>query len=342
MEQKLSKKQRQELQEMHRAERDKRVCDRIKAVLAYDEGYSYSEIAKILLLDDETIRRHVEDYFCKIKLKPWNGGSSQMLSKKETIKLKEHLCKTTYLYVKEICEYVKKVYGKRYSLSGMRKWLHREGFRYKKPHGIPAKANKEEQKGFIERYRRLKSKSAGKEPIYFVDSVHPHHQTRLSYGWIRKGERKEIAMTGRQYSVNLIGGICLEGHKIVHKAVNKVDGDSIVSFLIDMRQANPGKYKIHIIWDNAGYHKDRRIKEVAEKLAIKLHYLPAYSPNLNPIERLWKLLHERVRNNKYYESFGCFREAVLNFFKTIGRQKRLLRARITDNFQVLQSPQFAS
>ncbi len=65
MEQKLTAQERAELQIRHKKERDKRVCDRIKAVLAYDDGYSYCEISRILLLDDATIRRHIDDYFSK-------------------------------------------------------------------------------------------------------------------------------------------------------------------------------------------------------------------------------------------------------------------------------------
>ncbi len=64
----LSSQTRSNLIARHRKERDKKICDRIKAVLAYDNGYSYSEITKILLLDDETVRRHVEDYFREHKL----------------------------------------------------------------------------------------------------------------------------------------------------------------------------------------------------------------------------------------------------------------------------------
>ncbi|MBX3709085.1 MAG: helix-turn-helix domain-containing protein [Gammaproteobacteria bacterium] len=62
MEKIFTARKREKLIQHHRKERDKRICDRIKAVLAYDDGYSYSEIARILLLDDETIRRHIEDY----------------------------------------------------------------------------------------------------------------------------------------------------------------------------------------------------------------------------------------------------------------------------------------
>ncbi len=123
MELKLTAKERQNLIQRHRKERDKRVCDRIKAVLAYDDGYSYSEIAKILLLDDETIRRHIEDYLNKKKLKPENGGSESQLNDSESQKLIVHLAEITYLYVKDICAYVKKEYKKKYTISGMTKMV---------------------------------------------------------------------------------------------------------------------------------------------------------------------------------------------------------------------------
>jgi transposase len=224
----------------------------------------------------------------------------------------------------------------------MTHWLHANGFCYKKPHAVPAKANKEQQKKFIQHYNRLKAKAGKKEPIYFADSVHPQHQTQLTYGWILKGERKEIATTGRQYRLNFIGGICLNGHRFIYQQAAKVDADSIALFLLNLRKRHPEKCWIHVIWDNAGYHRDKGIMKFAKDLAIKLHYLPPYSPNLNPIERVWKLMHERVTYNKYYESFSDFTGATVRFFKTIGRNKTILRSRITDNFQTLNSPLFAS
>ena len=77
---KLSTTEREQLIQWHRKERDNRRCDRIKAVLAYEDGYNFSEIARILLLDDETIRRHIKDYFAKNKLAPENGGSVVILA----------------------------------------------------------------------------------------------------------------------------------------------------------------------------------------------------------------------------------------------------------------------
>ena len=341
MEKLLTGREREKLIKRHRKERDGKTRDRIKAVLAYDDGYNYSEIARILLLDDETIRRHIDDYQREKKLKTASGGSDSLLDEKQTHELIEHLREITYLYVKEICQYVREIYRKKYSISGMTKWLHSHEFCYKKAHGVPAKADREKQERFIQYYHCLKKKAGKREPIYFTDSVHPQHQTELTYGWIRKGERKEIATTGQQKRLNFIGGICLNGHRFTYHQADKVESASICDFLWKLRQSNLEKKRIHVIWDNARPHKNTAVHAYAKRLKIKLHYLPPYSPNLNPVERMWKLMHEHIRYNKYYEKFSEFTEATLGFFKNIGRKKNILRGRITDNFQVLHSPTFA-
>lgn len=342
MNRKLTQEERTTLQRSHKQERDKRICDRIKAVLAYDDGYSYSEIARLLLLDDATIQRHIEDYFLNSKLKPENGGSASHLSVAQAESLKAHLQEHTYLYVKDICTYIRKTFKVSYTISGLTKWLQSNDFRYKKPQAVPAKADKEQQEEFMKKYKKLKKKAGTNEPIYFVDSVHPEHQTRLAYGWIKKGERKNIASTGRQYRLNFMGGICLNGHNVVYEQSETVNADSIQSFLYRLRKRHPGNYKVHIIWDNAGYHRSKLVRAFAEELGVEVHYLPPYSPNLNPIERLWKIMHEAVTYNRYYENFESFTKAMRHFFRHIGKKKRLLRTRISDNFQVLQVPNFAS
>ena len=337
----LTTQERIDLQRSHKKERDGRIRDRIKAVLLYDKDYSYSEIAEILLLDDETIRRHIKDYFSSHKLIPENGGSHSHLTVKQTKKLKSHLQEKTYLYVKDICAYVKKTFGVNYSISGMTKWLQANNFRYKKPHGVPAKADKDKQAAFIEYYEALKKKAGNKEPIYFGDSVHPQHQTHLVQGWILKGERKAIATTARQKRVNYIGALTLSGHRLTYQKTDKVNTESIIGLMKKLRTHHPGKHKLHLIWDNAGYHRSQKVQDKAKALKIELHYLPPYSPNLNPIERLWKIMHEHVSYNKYYDSFLDFSNATAEFFRHVAKKKKLLRLRITDNFQTIQPPSFA-
>jgi transposase len=115
--------------------------------------------------------------------------------------------------------------------------------------------------------------------------------------------------------------------------VETVNADSIEHFFEKLRITDPKAEKLHIILDQSGYHRSQAVKEAALFHNIELHYLPPYSPNLNPIERLWK-----VRNNVVFESAKAFREKLVLFFtETIPKIKRLLFTRITDNFQTLNT-----
>ena len=76
--------------------------------------------------------------------------------------------------------------------------------------------------------------------------------------------------------------------------------------------------------------------KVAEELNIKRLLLPAYSPTLNPIERLWKVMNEKVRNNCFFKSAKDFKRNIDDFFQiTLPNIGSSLSTRINDNFQIL-------
>ena len=75
-----------------------------------------------------------------------DGGSESQLTPSNTEQLVIHLQEVTYLYVKDICAYVKKTFRVHYTISGMTKWLQHNYFRYKKPHAVPAKAETEPER----------------------------------------------------------------------------------------------------------------------------------------------------------------------------------------------------
>ena len=76
----LTTEQKIDFEALHHASRDKRVCDRIKAVLLRSESWSTAMIAQALRLHETTIVRHIDDYVSKNKLAPENGGSQPYLS----------------------------------------------------------------------------------------------------------------------------------------------------------------------------------------------------------------------------------------------------------------------
>ena len=99
---KLTEEERSELRSRHKNERDKRVCDRIKAVLMYDDGYSLDEIAKVLLLSREGIRKHLIDYHEDNKLHTQNGGNYSKLTSEQENDLIKHLETNNYVYTRDI------------------------------------------------------------------------------------------------------------------------------------------------------------------------------------------------------------------------------------------------
>ena len=81
--------------------------------------------------------------------------------------------------------------------------------------------------------------------------------------------------------------------------------------------------------------KKKKVKDLAKLLKIKILYLPPYSPNLNPIERLWKFIKKKVTANRYFEEFDDFKNELMKFFRGIRRYRLELRTLRTDNFYIL-------
>jgi transposase len=332
----LSTAQKNLLETRHQVERDGRVRDRIKAVLLKSEGWTNKAIGQALRIHSETVAQHLRDWNQEEKLSPQNGGSQSKLTEQQAEELEIHLQEKVYLKVVEICSYVAQTWKIEYSVSGMTKWLKSHRFRYKKPKGMPAKADAIKQKEFIERYSQMVQKKASNETILFIDAVHPTMATKISCGWIKKGQNKTIATVANKTRVNIIGAIELKSMNVVSDFVETVNADSIKKFFEKVKVSYPEFQKIHIILDQSGYHRSQAVKDAALAHGIELHYLPPYSPNLNPIERLWKVMNERVRNNVVFESAQAFRQQLSSFFDdTILKIKDTLFARITDKFQTI-------
>ena len=95
-----------------------------------------------------------------------------------------------------------------------------------------------------------------------------------------------------------------------------------------------------LVLDNARYQKCALVQALAATLNIELLYLPAYSPNLNLIERLWKFVNKEALYSKYYQEFTAFKAAitaVLN--ETSGKHKQALDSLLTLRFQTFEKSQ---
>ncbi|WP_413283639.1 IS630 family transposase [Vibrio sp. MA40-2] len=332
----LSNQKKKQLERMHDSARDGRVRNRIKAVLLASEDWSVSMISQALRIHQTTVTRHLNDYLQSEKLAPENGGSQSKLNAAETMSLIEHLTEHTYFHTHQIVEYVQNEFQITYTVAGMNKWLHHNAFSYKQPKGVLHRFNPEAQDAFIQYYQELKKN----EPILFMDAVHPSQATKITYGWIRKGEDKVIETTGSRTRLNFVGALNLTDiAATVTDSYETINSESIARFFWKFKKEHyPLGQKINVILDGAGYHRSQLVKDFAFMLNIELHYLPPYSPNLNPIERLWKVMHEHARNNVCFPTKASFKDAINTFFDvTLPKVAGSLTTRINDNFQVLKA-----
>ena len=105
----------------------------------------------------------------------------------------------------------------------------------------------------------------------------------------------------------------------------------------------PGKRLIHLFLDNARYHHAKLVLAWLARpgCRIKLHFVPAYSPHLNPIERLWGLMHKHITHNRCYGQFADFRDAMLRFLREeVPRNWGAYCDAVSDNFRIISPKDF--
>ena len=336
MEEFLTEEQKKELLSELRREKNRKYADRIRTILLLDKGKSAAKISEYLFLDEGTVRNYKNHYkqgSIKGLLNDYHTGRSSYLSEKEKKKLIVELESKVYPTTKSIISYVKKEFRLVYTIGGMTSLLHKLGFSYKKPKGVPGKAKRKEQEAFLEEYNEVKDKGL----VYFADSTHPMLNPVLSSGWIRKREEFDVKTNSGRERVNINGAIEINTLSVVSRSCKKVNGQSMKDLLRAVRRRHPKERNLYMVMDNAGYNKSYQVQNLAEELGIRIMYLPPYSPNLNPIERLWKFMKKKVMANTYYPDVKTFQQELMLFLRGIRKHRKELSTLITDNFHLVKT-----
>ena len=198
---------------------------------------------------------------------------------------------------------------------------------------MPAKADADAQHQFLRKYRGAKAHG----PVYFTDSTHPMLNPILASGWIRKGEDFAIKTNSGRQRVNINGAVELTSLDVIARTCDTVNQSSICDLLRAVRRKNPNEKHLYLVLDNAPYNRSGAVKKLAKQLTIKLIYLPPYSPNLNPIERLWKFMKKKIMANEHYETITDFKNNLSQFFRGIRKYRSELESLLTDNFEIMQA-----
>ena len=323
-----------------------RLARRANALVLLDDGLSCEQVARVLLLDDDTIRRWHGAFAeggRRALMRFEAGGSACVLSEAQQEKL--------VAWVRAAA-----------ALDGSDRRVDRIGIRgrIRKPLGtgrasasprprisqarsLSSPSRRDQAGAFIKLYEKRMNALGLDEAVLFVDAVHPTHAARGAGCWAAKDENLAIEQTTGRQRLNIHGAIDLETGQTKIIEAEAIDAASTIKLLAGIEALYSTTALIHVFLDNARYHHAKIVQEWLSHPGrrIALHFVPSYCPHLNPIERLWALMHEHLTHNKTYPTCREFADAILNFLRDeVPRKWGEFCDSVTDNFRVILPANF--
>src|SRR4051794_13144839 len=324
-----------------------RLARRANALVLLDDGMSCAAVAKVLLLDDDTIRtwhQLYEEEGIEGLASFGYEGSACRLSEVQQDRLKAWITETLPRTTREVGAWIETECGIVYqSRSGLIALLHRLEMEHRKPQAVSRKLDPDKQAAFIEAYEDLLNHLADDEAVLFGDAVHPTHAVRPVGCWAPRDLPIAVAQTSGRQRLNIHGALDLETGKTRMMEVATVNAASTIMLLMAIEAMYPSKRMIHLFLDNARYHHAKLVQAwlVRPGCRIKLHFIPTYCPHLDPIERLWGLMHKHITHNRCHKTFADFREAILTFLREqVPRNWHAYCDAVSDNFRVISPKDF--
>jgi transposase len=324
-----------------------RLARRANALVLLDKGMSCQSVGEVLLLDGDTIRTwyqlYQDDGIEGLASFGHEGGCCRLTVEQQD-KLKAWIGAALPRTTREVGAWIAAECGIEYQTrSGLIALLHRLGMEHRKPKAISRKLDPLKQAAFIKGYEELMNRIFADEAVIFADAVHPTHAVRPVGCWAPKEVPVAVEQSSGRDRLNIHGAIDLETGQTIMKDVLTVDALSTILLLTAIETMYPGMRLIHVFLDNARYHHAKLVQAWLSRpeCRIKLHFVPAYCPHLNSIERLWGLMHRNVTHNKCYATFKDFSAAMLKFLREdVPKNWRTFCDEVTDNFRVIDPKEF--
>jgi transposase len=331
-----------DLREISQNHPHQRVRTKASALVLKSHKVEHYKIAASIGVCENTLRTYFNQYVVEgidsiTKLNFRKPKSA--LVKFEKI-VKNYLNESPPASIKQACEDIEKLTKVKLCETQMRKYLKSLGVKFRKVGSIPAKADIEKQKEFLETelQPRLDEANAGKRDVYFVDAAHFVLGAFLGFLW--SFTRIFVkAPSGRQ-RFNVLGALNAISKEMITITNNTYITSTQVCELLNKIALISSQNPVTLVLDNARYQRCNLVVEQAKKLGIELLFLPPYSPNLNLIERVWKFTKKHCLNSKYYSDFNLFKNAISSFLSSMHQLHfAQLKTLLTLEFQLFSKEQ---
>jgi hypothetical protein len=217
-------------------------------------------------------------------------------------------------------------FGIEYCRERVRQRLHALGFRLRRLRHRHLKAKPEEQAAFrAELEKHLEAWPEDWE-LVFVDEATVRRHPTLTAQWCLVDDVPEVPTGDIHTKVHVYGAVApLSGRTHYHLSP-ELGHTEFAQFLRHLLAYHPGK-RLLIIHDRGAQHKGAALEEVVREASgrLMLKAQPAYSPELNPQERIWKWLRRVVTHNHWFATPHEQIDAIRNFFRYLAGVKDQVR-----------------
>jgi transposase len=207
---------------------------------------------------------------------------------------------------------------------------------------LPSKANPEAQRSFLrdKLLPLIEQAKNGVIELFFMDAS--HFVMGGFPGRVWSLVRKYVKTASGRQRYNVLGAL-----NFVSKRIVTIVNDSYITSkqVVEMLEKLASAYvkPIKVVLDNARYQRCALVIEKAAQIGIELVFLPTYSPNLNLIERVWKIVKLKVLNSAYYETFTNFCKNIFECVDTIHTaHPDQMASAITEKFQIINDSQIVT
>jgi len=211
--------------------------------------------------------------------------------------------------------------SRRPSRTKLRTLLKAQGLSWKKCRKVLRKADPEKREAFIEQFRSQFEQACQDEMILlYIDEAHMHRDMELGYTWATKGQPayRLSACASLSERINWYGVYNFTDRACLIWNEGNYNTEHTLAFLERIAEwLGKPERPVLILWDGAPWHRALRIRERTQELGLQLLSLPGYSPDLNPIEGLWKWMREEVTQHHSYPTMRDLFQACKDFVDRI-------------------------
>lgn len=303
---------------------DVRVVKRASAILAVAHGQTDQAICETLRIHPESLRLWVKAFLLhkldSLKYKKSPGRPSK-LTKSQRNTLSDIIeagpekagfpgaCWRTPM----IQHLIQERFGVFYSVHYLSQLLKNMGFSYQKARFVSGHLNPETRTEWREQtwpqIRRLAREK--KAAILFGDEASFPQWGTLTYTWARRGTQPTVETSGKRKGYKVFGLIDYATGRLFSKAhEGRFNSASYAAFLREvLAQTNQ---HLLLIQDGAKYHTSKAMQQFFAEHSDRLtvYQLPAYSPDYNPIEKLWKKIKQTHTHLHYFPTFDALKDKV--------------------------------